>query len=197
MTRMNRMSLLLATGASALLLGACTTADQPMPLVFGRTQSIGIGVQGSAADQGASITLGFNDRNIAVVPTTTMAGDKIRSIATDKDNLPFEDALVGSRSVRSQCQGDVSGCEPRHLLLDRDGGPPSGGGFQRQIGRFRPGESGRAAGGSGPRAESGSHAEYDAQPAPALGRAAGGRPGAFHSAPWRTDGHRIRADSRL
>lgn len=108
MTRMNRMSLLLATGASALLLGACTTADQPMPLVFGRTQSIGIGVQGSAADQGASITLGFNDRNIAVVPTTTMAGDKIRSIATDKDNLPFEDAL----SVLGQFEANAKATSP-------------------------------------------------------------------------------------
>ena len=74
-------------------LGACTTADQPMPLVFGRTQSLGIAVQGSAADQGASLTLGFNDRNIAVVPTTTMQGSNIRSISTDKNGEPFEDSL--------------------------------------------------------------------------------------------------------
>jgi hypothetical protein len=70
-------------------LAACTTADQPMPLVFGRTQTVGIGVQGSAADGGGSVTLGFNDRNIAVVPTTTMKGEAIRASATDG----FKDAL--------------------------------------------------------------------------------------------------------
>ena len=74
-------------------LAACTTADQPMPLVFGRTQTIGIGVQGSAADQGAALTLGFNDRNIAVVPTTTMEGKPIRSISTGDDGEPFQDSL--------------------------------------------------------------------------------------------------------
>ena len=93
MSRIRRMRLVTGAALTALTLGACTTADQPMPLVFGRTQSIGIGVQGSAADQGASITLGFNDRNIAVVPTTTMAGNNIRSIATGEDDLPFEDSL--------------------------------------------------------------------------------------------------------
>jgi hypothetical protein len=78
---------------AALPLAACTTADQPMPLVFGRTQTLGIGIQGSAADQGANLTLGFNDRNIAVVPTTTMQGGNIRSISTDKNGEPFEDSL--------------------------------------------------------------------------------------------------------
>ena len=86
-------------------LGACTTADQPMPLVFGRTQSIGIGVQGSAADQGASLTLGFNDRNIAVVPTTTMKGDRIRSISTGDNDEPFEDSL----SVLGQFEANAKG----------------------------------------------------------------------------------------
>lgn len=81
--------------AAAIPLSACAS-DQSMPLVFGRTQTIGIGVQGSAADGGASITLGFNDRNIAVVPTTASDGDRVRSMATDdgqKETLPFEDAL--------------------------------------------------------------------------------------------------------
>ena len=84
----------LLMGCLAVLpLAGCTTADQPMPLVFGRTQTYGMGIQGSAADQGASLTLGFNDRNIAVVPTTTMEGGNIRSISTDKNGQPFEDSL--------------------------------------------------------------------------------------------------------
>ena len=95
MNRIRRMRLVTGAALAALTLGACTTADQPMPLVFGRTQTIGIGVQGSAADQGASITLGFNDRNIAVVPTTTMEGTAIRSVAPEPTlaSAQYQDAL--------------------------------------------------------------------------------------------------------
>ncbi len=87
---------------AAMPLAACTTADQPMPLVFGRTQTVGIGVQGSAADGGGSVTLGFNDRNIAVVPTTTMKGEAIRASATDG----FKDALsvLGQFSARGSAK---------------------------------------------------------------------------------------------
>src|SRR5687768_2375050 len=114
MTRTTRLTLLLATGPSALLLGACTTADQPMPLVFGRTQTIGIGVQGSAADQGASITLGFNDRNIAVVPTTTMGGQSIRSVAPEptQASAQYQDAL----SVLGQFEANAKATSPEVSL---------------------------------------------------------------------------------
>lgn len=90
---MNGNKIILMAGLGALPLAACTTADQPMPLVFGRTQTVGIGVQGSATDGGGSVTLGFNDRNIAIVPTTTMQGGNIRSISTGDDGAPFEDSL--------------------------------------------------------------------------------------------------------
>jgi hypothetical protein len=104
------MKTLLILWLPATLLGACTTADQPMPLVFGRTQSIGIGVQGSAADQGASITVGYNDRNIAVVPTTSIKGEAIRSVApeTSTGSGQFQDAL----SVLGQFEANAKATSP-------------------------------------------------------------------------------------
>jgi hypothetical protein len=88
--------------AAAMPITACTTGDQNMPLVFGRTQTVGIGVQGSAADGGGSVTLGFNDRNIAVVPTTSSNGTAIRSTSADGK-------FVDSLSVLGQFEARGSG----------------------------------------------------------------------------------------
>jgi hypothetical protein len=90
---MNRIKIIAMAGLASLPLAGCATGDQPTPMVFGRTQSVGIGVQGSAVDAGGSVTLGFNDRNIAIVPTTTMQGGNIRSISTGPNGAPFEDSL--------------------------------------------------------------------------------------------------------
>jgi hypothetical protein len=77
---------------AALPLAACATSDEAMPLVFGRTQTLGVSVAGSVPDQGAHITLGFSDRNIAIVPTTAPGGTGIRGIVPSADGS-FEDAL--------------------------------------------------------------------------------------------------------
>lgn len=86
---------------AALPLAACTTADQPMPLVYARTQTVGISVAGSVPDQGANVTIGFADRNLAVVPTTSPNGDPIRATATNG----FNDAL----SVLGQFEATAEG----------------------------------------------------------------------------------------
>lgn len=58
--------------------GCASTQDQP-PLVFARTQTFGATLAGTVPDQGAHLTLGFSDRNLAVVPTTTRSGEIIRA----------------------------------------------------------------------------------------------------------------------
>lgn len=83
---------ILLGGTAALMLTACTTTGQQMPLVFARTQTVGISIAGSVPDQGAHLTLGYSDRNLAVVPTATAGGELIRSTATE-NNQPFNDAL--------------------------------------------------------------------------------------------------------
>jgi hypothetical protein len=83
---------ILLGGIAALSLTSCTTADQPTPLVFARTQTVGVSIAGTVPDQGAHLTLGYSDRNLAIVPTTTNQGAEIRSTATE-NNQPFNDAL--------------------------------------------------------------------------------------------------------
>lgn len=53
---------------------ACTTQGNTM-LVFGQTQTVGISIGGSVTDQGASFTLGYQDRNFAIVPATVRQAD--------------------------------------------------------------------------------------------------------------------------
>src|SRR5687768_9118905 len=90
---------------AALPLAACTTSDQAMPLVFARTQTVGVSVAGSVPDQGAHITIGYADRNLAVVPTTTPNGERIKSVATEGDQ-PFEDAysVLGQFELSTDAQ---------------------------------------------------------------------------------------------
>lgn len=56
------------------LTSACSTHGNTM-LVFGQTQTLGISIGGSATDQGASFTLGYQDKNFAVVPATVRHAD--------------------------------------------------------------------------------------------------------------------------
>ena len=97
---MNRMILLAAI--AAVPLAGCTTDQQGMPLIFGRTQTVGIAVAGTVPDQGAHVTLGFSDRNIAIVPTAAPDGQLIRSTSADGS---FQDAL----SVLGQFEARGSG----------------------------------------------------------------------------------------
>lgn len=92
---------ILLGGLAALSLTACATDQQAVPLIFGRTQNVGISVAGSVPDQGAHLSIGYTDRNIAIVPTTSPGGDRIRSMAGNG----FEDAL----SVLGQFKANASG----------------------------------------------------------------------------------------
>jgi hypothetical protein len=88
--------------ASAALLAGCAST-QNMPLLFGQTTSVGISIGGSSTDQAVDFTLGYKDRNFAVVPVTVKQanGDstQIRSLA----DVNFEDALsvLGQFEVKS------------------------------------------------------------------------------------------------
>jgi hypothetical protein len=99
-------NIFLPAGAIILALAGCTSTEEQLPLVFARTQTLGVSVAGSVPEQGGNITLGFSDRNLAVVPTTTRAGESIRSIARDTTNpeAQFDDALsvLGQFEVSSE-----------------------------------------------------------------------------------------------
>lgn len=70
--------------AAAGSAGCASTAE--MPLVFGQTHTVGISMGASAADQGGEFTLGYRDRNVAVVPVVTSGPNgpsPLRATATD------------------------------------------------------------------------------------------------------------------
>lgn len=92
----------LCLAASAWLLQGCAN-NQNMPLLFGQSHTVGITIGGSTTEQGVDFTLGYKDKNFAVVPVTVKHanGDstQIRSQATPG----HEDALsvLGQFQVNS------------------------------------------------------------------------------------------------
>lgn len=86
------------------MLTGCTTSQDSLPLIFARTQTFGVSLSGSVPDQGAQLTLGFGDRNIAIVPTQTGDGSPVRATIGDAtDSLSvlgqFETSTKGDTSV--------------------------------------------------------------------------------------------------
>jgi hypothetical protein len=75
---------------AALGVAGCATTEQGSPLIFARTQTYGMTIAGSVPDQGAQLTLGYGDRNLAIVPTTQSNGQMIRGTGKDSD---FQDSL--------------------------------------------------------------------------------------------------------
>jgi hypothetical protein len=70
--------------------GTVLTACSPTtnaPLFFAQTHTFGVGIQGSAGEQGASLVLGYRDLDVAIVPVavTDAAGQvtQLKGSATD------------------------------------------------------------------------------------------------------------------
>jgi len=76
--------------AISTLLGGCATSNTNLPLVFGQSHTVGLSIGGSATDQGVDLTLGYKDKNVAIVPVTIKQRDgnstQIKANAT-KDHL--------------------------------------------------------------------------------------------------------------
>ncbi|MCL1037360.1 hypothetical protein L2750_09350 [Shewanella submarina] len=59
--------------ASIAILGltcGCATNGVNMPLVFGQSHTVGVSMSGTTADQGVDLTVGYKDKDIAIVPVT-------------------------------------------------------------------------------------------------------------------------------
>ncbi len=74
-----RVPLILPCAATAALLALCAgCATKGDHLVFGQSHTVGITVTGPASGSGAEFTLGYKDRNVAIVPVTTTSADGTR-----------------------------------------------------------------------------------------------------------------------
>jgi len=80
----------------ALACAGCAT-NQPVPLLFAQSQTLGVSIGGTAQEQGVDMTLGFRDRNLAIVPVSTpQAGGTYTQLAakvTADDNASGSDAF--------------------------------------------------------------------------------------------------------
>jgi len=102
-----KKSYLIASLALPLILSSCAK-NQHMPLIFGQSQTVGISIGASTADQGADFTLGYEDKNIALVPIAISDKDGnmqyVGSSITDENNNDvFEDAysVLGQFKVQT------------------------------------------------------------------------------------------------
>lgn len=64
---MKKVSLFAGLGIVTLLVTGCASQGD-LPLVFGQSHTVGISMSGSVPEQAADLTIGYKDKNIAVVP---------------------------------------------------------------------------------------------------------------------------------
>ena len=96
---------LFVTGLAALSVAACGNL-RGANLVFGQQHTVGLSIGGSTTDRGAELTLGYKDRDIAVVPVAVDQPSDgmlipIQSTTTGEGGQPFRDSqsVLGQFSV--------------------------------------------------------------------------------------------------
>ncbi len=99
-----------ATSAVALLAGGCDTSNNTQ-LIFGQTHKVGLSISASAPQQGGSISLGYEDLDIAIMPLVT-PGDHSRLATATKDckfaNEGAGDSGAASEKVPKVCTEDAA-----------------------------------------------------------------------------------------
>ncbi len=64
----------LSISALILALGGCAPYDTT-PLIFGQSDTVGLSVGGSAAEQGETFVFGYKGHGIAIIPVTNKTGN--------------------------------------------------------------------------------------------------------------------------
>lgn len=80
-----------------IAVGGCATNENVL-LIFGQTHTVGISMGGSATEQGADFTLGYKDRNFALVPVT-VGEDQVPVTASAGENHIDALSVLGQFSV--------------------------------------------------------------------------------------------------
>jgi hypothetical protein len=95
---------LFVTGLAALSVAACGNL-RGANLVFGQQHTVGLSIGGSTTDRGAELTLGYKDRDIAVVPVAVdqpSDGMLIPITSTNPGPNPGDRTFADSQSVIGQ-----------------------------------------------------------------------------------------------
>jgi hypothetical protein len=102
----------------------CSCAAQTnMPLIFGQQHTVGISIGGSATDQGAELTIGYKDRDIAIVPVALQTTDgtyqqysAITSGSVDDSGNVTVNGDKDAFSVLGQFSVDTKSSQPQATL---------------------------------------------------------------------------------
>lgn len=90
--------------------GCATDIPKNMPLIFGESITVGIGIGATAADQGASVTVGFKSHDVAIIPV----------VAYDKDGNP-----VHLHATVTETTGDKAAAQAQKSKNKAAGDPGS------------------------------------------------------------------------
>ena len=91
--------------AVGLALAGCSPVANP-PLLFGQTHTVGIAVHGSTTTQGADLTVGYRDFDIAIVPVTA-TNAATGEVVPIRSNVRGVDGGVGTNALSVLGQFDV------------------------------------------------------------------------------------------
>ena len=69
---------ILMAALGALLIDGCASQSN-LPLIFGQSHTVGISIDGNATEGGAGLTIGYKDRDIAIVPVTVQQANEERT----------------------------------------------------------------------------------------------------------------------
>jgi hypothetical protein len=111
---MNKIAL--APLAALTLAGCATELPKNMPLVFGESITVGIGVGATTADQGMDFTLGFKSRDVAIIPVVAydQAGAPQRLNAENREDSKSD------KSTQSDGKTTVDTARPERSTESKD-----------------------------------------------------------------------------
>jgi hypothetical protein len=89
-------------GIAAGALSGCGNLDGNS-LFFGQQQTVGVTISGSAPEQGGELTLGYKDRNIAVIPVAVKKPDGTPEIVYSTTENDWRDgfSVLGQFEVKA------------------------------------------------------------------------------------------------
>lgn len=100
--------MIFAAGAFLIISGCAT--NQNLPLIFGQSQTVGISIGGGTSEQSVDFTLGYKDKNVAIVPVAieVSAGNHAQVGSMSGENFDDSFSVLGQFEVNTDTsKGDV------------------------------------------------------------------------------------------
>ena len=99
----------LVVAVALLIVSGCAT-NQNLPLIFGQSPTLGISIGGGTSEQSIDFTLGYKDKNVAIVPVAIEVSEGKHAQVGSMSGESFDDSfsVLGQFEVKTATsQGDV------------------------------------------------------------------------------------------